>query len=377
MSPALDAPLVLAIAVILTLVTALSLSRLVMNAKLLPDKPNARSSHEQVTSRAGGVGIFAAWLAGALVLAVAAGGPVLAVFIVKLSSLALLAFLVGLADDKWALSPLWKFSGQLACASLFAWSFAPLANAPLPFLGESALGPYGVAVTVLWIVGFMNFFNFMDGLNGIAAGTASTGLVAFAVIAGFSGAVAPAAAALLLAVACFGFLPANLAKGRLFMGDSGSQAISFIIAALGIYAANVSDGAVSALVMPTIFLPFLFDTIWTLADRMRRGQALLVGHREHNYQLLNRLGYSHAKVAALYVALTALASTAAILMLTLAPGDQWIAPAVLTALFLIAAVLIHRQAARAGLFANKEKAFTPRQDARETDVAASSASAAE
>jgi len=360
-----DSPLVITVAAIVVYLTTLTASGLAMYAKFLPDNPNGRSSHTRVISRAGGVGIFGGWFAGIFILAAFSGSSESIFVAVKLAGISALAFLIGLADDKWALSPVVKLSGQTVAAGLFVWLLGPLQSAPLPFIGEAALGFWGPALTIIWIVGFMNAFNFMDGVNGIAAGSALTGLIAFSVIALFTGAPIAAVTAILLAIACFGFLPANLGKGRLFMGDSGSQALSFLIAAFGIYAANATGGRASALIMPVIFLPFIFDVSWTLAHRLIRGQNILSGHREHLYQLLLRQGYSHAKVAVLYMSLTALCAGAAFLMLALAPRAQWIAPAALCALFLAGAAVVYISALKANLLAVSEDAPAERASIRQ------------
>jgi UDP-N-acetylmuramyl pentapeptide phosphotransferase/UDP-N-acetylglucosamine-1-phosphate transferase len=344
-----DSPLVISIAALVVYLTTLAASRIAMYAKFLPDNPNGRSSHVRVTSRAGGIGIFGGWFAGIFILAAFSGSSEATFVAIKLAGISVLAFCIGLADDKWALSPLVKFCGQVVAAGLFAWLLGPLQVAPIPFIGEVSLGLWGTGLTIIWIVGFMNAFNFMDGVNGIAAGSALTGLVAFSVIALLTGAPVAAVLAILLAIACFAFLPANLGKGRLFMGDSGSQALSFLIAALGIYAANATAGHASVMLMPVIFLPFIFDVGWTLTHRLIRGQNILAGHREHLYQLLLRQGFSHTKIAVLYMSLTAFSTTAAIFMLALSPGAQWLAVALLCALFLMGAAYIHISALRAGL----------------------------
>lgn len=350
----LNGPFVIAAAGLIALFVALAGARLAMASAFLPDRPNHRSSHERVTSRAGGLAIFAAWGAGMFVVAAFSGSSAAAIEAFKLAGLGALAFLVGFFDDRWRMSPLFKLAGQLCVAALFTWICGPLTTAPLPFVGEAQLGLAGVAVTIFWIVAFMNAFNFMDGLNGLAGGSAAIGLAAYAVVAGFTGAGVAAVAALLLAVACFGFLPANLARGKLFMGDSGSQAVSFLIAALAVYGANESAGRASALVMPVIFLPFIFDVTWTVLHRLIRGRNVLKAHREHLYQLRHRLGASHGRVAVAYMTMTAFASAAAIMMLGLAPVDQALVPAVLGVLLLWSAASTHLAAAKAGLFAETQ-----------------------
>jgi UDP-N-acetylmuramyl pentapeptide phosphotransferase/UDP-N-acetylglucosamine-1-phosphate transferase len=360
MLDSLDAPLILVVAGWVSYVIAMSVSRLLSGSRILPDNPNHRSSHERATSRAGGLAIYGGWFAGLLILAAFSGIAEIARISLSLGGLALLALGIGFADDKWMMSSFWKFAGQVAVATLFVAVFGPLILAPLPFVGLTVLGTAGVVVTVFWIVGFMNAYNFMDGANGIAAGAASVGLSAFAIITAFSGALLVAAVAILLAIACFGFLPANLARGKIFMGDNGSQSISFAIACLGVYAANETRGDVSALVMPVIFLPFIFDVTWTLGHRILRKKNILAAHREHNYQILLRLGASHLRVALIYMALTAFSSAVAILMLALPPGVQWLAPALLSVLFAIAAIRLFRTAEKTGLLDQALERGTPK-----------------
>jgi len=366
----LDAPLILVVAGWVTYVVAMSASRILSRSEILPDKPNHRSSHENVTSRAGGLAICGGWLVGLIILAVFSGVAEIARYSALIGGLTLLAMGVGFVDDKWSVPAFIKFFGQLAVAAIFVVLFGALAFAPVPFFGEIALGAAGAVVTVLWIVGFMNAFNFMDGANGVAAGAASVGLSAFAIIAAFSGVPFAAAAAILMALACFGFLPANLARGKLFMGDNGSQSVSFAIACLGIYAANETGGRVSALVMPVIFLPFIFDVSWTLLHRAIRKKNIMSAHREHNYHLLLRFGASHLKVALIYMALTAFSSAAAILMLALPPATQWLAPAFLCAVFALVASGLYRAASKKGFLDGGSEAAAPKLESLDYELPA-------
>ena len=358
----LDAPLILVVAGWITLLISLSAGRLLSRSDVLPDKPNHRSSHEKVTSRAGGVAIYGGWIAGVIILAAFSGAAAITQAALAFGALAAFAFAIGFADDQWTMSPYWKFAGQVAVACLFVAVFGPLTVVPLPFIGETAVGATGMFLTVFWIVAFMNAYNFMDGANGIAAGSACVGLSVFAIVTAFLGAPLAAGASILMALACFGFLPANLVRGKLFMGDNGSQSISFIIAALGVFAANQTSGLVSALVIPVIFMPFIFDVAWTLAHRMVRKKSILHAHREHLYQILLRSGVSHLKVALIYMGLTAFTAAVAILMLSQSPAWQWLAPAILCIGFVLVAIPIHRAASRNGFLDGSQEASQPTLD---------------
>ena len=365
MANSLDGPLITIVAAWIVFLVSLTASRFASRSKKLPDHPNHRSSHQRVTSKAGGFAIMGGWLAGMFILGAFSGIPETLKQAIYLCSVGFLAFCLGVADDRMHLPPSRKMLGQIGLAVLFIVLFAPLQTAPIPLAGELSLGLIGILVTVFWIVAFMNAFNFMDGANGLAAGSAVVGLGGFSVIAGFGGAPFAAIAAFLLAVAAMGFMPSNLRRGRLFMGDNGSQAVSFLIAALAVLAANASGGRVSALAIPVIFMPLLFDVAWTLVSRLLRGQNILTAHREHLYQLMMRSGATHTYVAVVYMTLTVASTAAAILMLTLTPAYQWIAPALLIVFYSFGAMRIYARARKAGVFAAEEATAAPASDALE------------
>jgi len=326
---------------------ALAASRVAATARFMPDRPNHRSSHVRATSKAGGLAIIGAWIAGMLVITAFGGADDIGVSAARLALLAVLALAMGLADDRWDLAPPVKFAGQFAIAFLFVSLFGSIEAAPLPFIGNLPLGGFGGVITVLWVVGFMNAYNFMDGANGLAAGCAVIGLCVFAVTAVFLGPLFAAMSAILLGVATFGFFTSNYDRGKIFMGDSGSQGVGFLIAALAVIAADQSS--VSILTAPVIFLPLIFDVVFTLGHRLLRRKNLLHAHREHLYQLLIRSGRSHRSVAILYMAQTAFASAAALLMLTLNPEWQWLAPAGVTIALSVWAFVVFRNALSTGL----------------------------
>ncbi len=322
-------------------------------ARRLLDHPNERSSHATATPRIGGAAIMAGWVAGAFVICAFAGDIDAAGKLARLALCGMLAFALGYADDRMSFSPVWKLSGQVVIAALFVIFFAPLKAAPLPWAGEIAIpAAVGVPLTMLWIAGFMNAFNFMDGANGMAGGAAAVGLAWFAVMASFTGAPALAVAALLLALSSAAFLPENLLRGKLFMGDNGSQALGFFIAAFAVLGVNWTDWRLSALVVPVIFLPFIFDVTWTLISRFIRKQNVFEAHREHFYQLIMRLGGSHARVAVIYMSLISFSAGAAIFMLALPASLHWLTPLALSLVFAAGGVVIYRQAGRKALLAS-------------------------
>ncbi len=335
---------------IAVLTIAFVVSRSFAKRGLLPDRPNGRSSHKEVTPRSGGMAITAAWMIGMFLVVSIAPSTGLIVF--PLIFITLFVFIVGLTDDKYALPAWMKFAAQAGAAFAFIGFLGGLDQGPAPLLGVIDLGFAGPILTALWIIGFMNAYNFMDGVNGMAAASGGFALAALSAAAAFSGATAVAVAAGFLAVALFGFLPVNFPSGRIFMGDNGSQSVGFLTAALAVLATVETDGKTSAFFVPTVLAPFLFDVAFTLVHRTLRGRNIVSAHREHLYQLLARMGWSHARVSAAYLAATALSAAAAFVSLRLSPGLQFAPMAILFAAFIVPALLIFRRARRAGLIAS-------------------------
>lgn len=327
-------------------------SRAFARRGLLPDRPNSRSSHTAVTPRSGGMAITSAWMIGMFLVVSVAPSTGLVIF--PLIFITLFVFIVGLVDDRYSLPATIKLAGQVGAAAAYIGFLGALEKGPAPFVGLITLGIAGSALTLLWIVGFMNAYNFMDGVNGIAAGCGGFALAALAAAAAFSGATAVAVGAGFLAFALFGFLLVNFPSGRIFMGDNGSQTVGFLAAALAVLAAGETNGKVSALFLPTAFAPFLFDVIFTVSHRFLRGRNVAAAHREHLYQLLARRGWSHARVAASYLAATAASSAVAFAALQLPPQWQFAPLVALFAVFLPPALTIYARAQRSGMVERRE-----------------------
>jgi len=354
-------------ACLLTWVTAFILSGIFAKRTWFADVPNNRSSHQVVTSRAGGLAIVIGWCIGAAcILCFTSETAFNFMASLKLIGLTLVTAGFGLIDDRYLLKPGLKFFSQMITAVLFVILFGIIQTLPLPFVGEVQLGSFGIVITLIWLVGLMNAFNFMDGLNGIAASVATLCVLIIGFMALSIEFIWLAGMAFLLTASIAGFLPLNMFKGKIFMGDTGSQAISFLLGAFSIFIAapELVEGVsglpttfsfqISFLFGPVILLPFIADVALTLWHRHRRGENLLKAHRQHNYQLLNRLGLSHIQVCGLYVSASALCVTAGLLMLKLAPEWQWVIPlSILLAAFFID-YKINFLAVKAGLFDNKD-----------------------
>lgn len=253
------------------------------------DRPNHRSLHARPIPRIGGLVLLPAALLAAHAGAWLGGAPVS----LALSGAALALFALSLLDDVRGLSAIVRLLAQLLTAA--AWAGFALAGWPWWLLGGVTLA----------LVAMANFFNFMDGANGLAGGMALFGFGALAVLAPpdllpWCLALAAAAAAFLL----FNFDPA-----RVFMGDAGSVPLGFLAAAIGLLGWRQQAWPLATPLLA--FLPFWLDALVTLLRRAARGEKVWQAHREHYYQRLIQLGWSHRRTALVYYLLMALAAASA------------------------------------------------------------------
>jgi UDP-N-acetylmuramyl pentapeptide phosphotransferase/UDP-N-acetylglucosamine-1-phosphate transferase len=218
---------------------------------------------------------------------------------------------LSLADDRYNL-PVWaRLPVHLLLAVTFAASLL-LAGGPA-FFGAAAW--FWLPVTVIGVAGFSNIYNFMDGSNGLAGGMAAIGFAGYGIALAQNGLPGSAALAWLcfaLAAAAAGFLCFNF-SGRIFMGDSGSVPLGFLAAALGIE--GFAAGRWPFWFAPLVFAPFVLDGGATLIRRALRRERVWEAHREHYYQRVIRMGWSHARLALAAYALMGACAGAALLAL--------------------------------------------------------------
>ncbi len=245
----------------------------------LIDKPNKRSSHDQPTPRGGGVGLLLAFTAATLWLDLPN----------YLSLPAIILSILSLFDDRIGLSPKIRLTAQLMAAGLF------LSGMLIPLQTKTSFF-FAFPFFAVYIVGTTNFYNFMDGIDGIAG---ITGIVGFLLLGTYGIATGQDNKLVILAFgmasACAGFLPFNIPKPRVFMGDVGSILLGFIFACL---VAAFAGTVVEFIILASFLLPFYLDVLTTTVERLRKKQSLIKPHRSHLYQVLaNGVGIAHWKVA--------------------------------------------------------------------------------
>jgi UDP-N-acetylmuramyl pentapeptide phosphotransferase/UDP-N-acetylglucosamine-1-phosphate transferase len=275
--------------------TVVLLAILLRRAHALPvDHPNERSLHRQPTPRIGGLALFP----GVLLACLAAG--LREADSLPLLGLAGLLFLLSIFDDWRSLPVSLRFGAHLLAAGLFAFSL----------LGASPLALAG-ALAVAWMT---NLFNFMDGANGLAGGMAAIGFACLGLASG------DPAVAFALSGAALGFLMFNFDPARVFLGDAGSIPLGFLAGGLGLL--GIVKGQWPWWFPLLAFSPFIVDATATLLRRMARREKFWTAHREHYYQRLVRMGWSHRRLALAEYALMAACGISALGMLRAGAGLQ-------------------------------------------------------
>lgn len=271
------------------------------------DRPGGRKTHSSPTPRIGGVAVFAGFVAGMAFAAYSTGllfDLPQGVYWRGLMFAATGLFLVGLIDDLRGLSFRWKFAAQIV-AAVYVWqSGFRIDVISHPLGGDLDLGMFSLPLTVLWIVGITNAVNLIDGLDGLATGIALITTLTVGIIAFDRGLLGVTAASVTLAGALAGFLRFNFNPARIFLGDSGSLFLGFVLAVTSVRGSQKGPTAVAILVPLLVLGLPLMDTGLAVLRRtlrlrtrgMRTDNALRYVARNYQHVFLPDRGHIHHRL---------------------------------------------------------------------------------
>jgi len=282
----------------------------------LVDHPSWRRNQKAAVPCSGGIAIYLAVAAGAVLLSTQVGLPFAERSLWALGIAGLGIIVLGVVDDRFGLHAEKKLLGQILIVSLPMASGLNLESLTLPGLGTFQLGLLAGPVTLFWYLGFINSINLIDGLDGLAAGIVCGVLAALLVVLQ-PGDATGAVWTLLYLGAVGGFLRNNLSRRRIFLGDAGSMLLGLWLAGWTLGLAprtpTVPVMAVAAMAVP------ILDTTTTILRRRRRGISVFRADAEHLHHRLLRLGSTPRRaVASLWFLTLAAASLGA--MVTGTPG---------------------------------------------------------
>src|SRR5579862_59389 len=272
---------------------------------------DGRHVHETPLPRLGGVAIFLAfsislgmWLGLSLIFPRLLDGLAPATLL-RIYVPACLIFCLGIYDDLRGAGPYLKFSVQaIAAAMLFAGGMRVL-DLPLIFGSHSLPWFVGLPLTILWVVAVTNAFNLIDGLDGLAAGSALFSTMVFFVVSLVVHSWLGALMSVTLAGAILGFLRFNFNPATIFLGDSGSLFIGFLLSALALAGAQKAPTIVAVAIPVVSFgLPIL-ETMLSILRRLIGGRPVFTADREHIHHKLLQHGLSHRQVVIVLYAVSA------------------------------------------------------------------------
>ena len=270
-----------------------------------------RHMHSSPLPRLGGVAIFLSFCCCVAITALwgkSHRSPHYLEFLKTIATIfvpASLVFLLGVYDDLRGLGPYVKFSVQGIAATMLYMGGLRIINIPV-VLGDRVLPWYiGWAATVIWVLAITNAFNLIDGLDGLAAGSALFSTMVAFVVALLHGPPLVELMTIALAGAILGFLRYNFNPATIFLGDSGSLLIGFLLSALALYGAQKAPTIVAVAIPIVSFgLPIL-ETVLSIARRLISGRPVFTADREHIHHKLLQHGMTHRQVVILLYGVSA------------------------------------------------------------------------
>ncbi|WP_217586454.1 glycosyltransferase family 4 protein [Lentibacillus saliphilus] len=272
------------------------------------DYPNGRKIHQGLMPRLGGLAIVGTFMLGFMIFRpdlpwvwpVIVGGFIIAS--------------VGFLDDRYDVSPKFKLVGQIVAASIAVFGGVQIDFITMPSGNEIQFGYFAIPLTIIWIVGITNAINLIDGLDGLAAGVSTIVLMTISGLAVSMGAPLIALMGLLLLGSTLGFLLYNFYPAKIFMGDTGSLFLGYMIAVLSV-AGLFKNVAIFSLAIPVLILAIpILDTFLAIIRRFVNKQPLTAPDKLHLHHCLINMGYSHRQTVILIYGMSGFFSVAAIVL---------------------------------------------------------------
>lgn len=240
----------------------------------------------------------------------------------------------GAIDDIFELKPIYKLIFQIAAAVIliaFGVYIRSITN-PVAWGNDYlSVGWLAIPFTILWVIGITNAFNLIDGLDGLAAGIALIASVTIFIIALLNNRMNAAVLTAILSGAIIGFLPYNFNPATIFMGDTGSQLLGFLLAAISIEGA-VKSATVFAVAVPVLALGIpIYDTMFAIVRRKINGKPIMEADRGHLHHRLMDKGLSQRQTVLIMYFISAILGGIAIIAMQISNRTSY---------FVLAAVMI-------------------------------------
>ncbi len=273
-----------------------------------------RRMHKKPVPRCGGLAIIFGFMASVLCF-----GPPTRQLAATMIGAGIIA-IMGVIDDCKNLDAKLKFGIQIIAALIVVYGgdfkIEAMTNPNIFSDNPYLVFPWWISglITVLWVVFITNAVNFIDGLDGLAAGVSAIMSVSLVFIAIKSDEYSVAVMGIALMGACFGFLPFNFNPARIFMGDTGSTFLGFMLASLSIQGAFKSYAIISFAVPLLILGLPLFDAMFAMLRRILKGQNPMTADRGHLHHRLIDMGFTTKQSVFILYAISGVLGITAVLL---------------------------------------------------------------
>lgn len=314
-----------------------------------------RRMHDHPIPRMGGLAIFFGFLISTLIFVQIT--PQLRGMMLG----AVIIVVLGIFDDIYSLKAGFKFVVQIVAALIAVCSgnIIQILSNPNIFSANPYwnLGLLAYPVTVIWIVAITNAVNLIDGLDGLACGVTTISSMTLLVIALVVGEPQVAFLVAALVGGCLGFLPYNLNPAKIFMGDTGSTFLGFVLAVVSV------QGLFKLYTIISFVVPFLmlglpiFDTAFAFIRRIAHGQSPMHADRSHVHHRLIDMGFSQKQAVAVLYVISAILGLSAVVLTTSGPVKAMLLLLALCAAGAVAArIFLNNNEKRNGLSAGNKSA---------------------
>ena len=303
---------------ILAIITALIsfiitplVKKLAISVNAIDIPKDGRRVHNKPVPVMGGLAIYIAFVLGIIlyngILTTSQTGIIIGATIIVIG---------GIIDDIKDLRPKYKLLIQIIAAICLLMSgirISMITNPFSEFYPFLSIGWINIPVTIIWIVGVTNAFNLIDGLDGLAAGIAFISCVTLMIVSIINGRLEAAFLTVVLSGAILGFLPYNFNPASIFMGDTGSQLLGFLLAAISIEGAIKSATAFVIAVPILAFALPIYDTFFAMIRRKVNGRPMMQADKGHLHHRLLAMGLSQSQAVVILYFISAVLGGIAII----------------------------------------------------------------
>lgn len=275
------------------------------------DYPRARGMNKEPVPLMGGLAIFLGFVCGLVCLVPFVKELITTQFIGFIVG-AVIIVLVGMLDDMYELSAKFKLIVQILVALIVVSTGTKLDFIMWPLW--QYIKPFSGLITIVWIVGIINAVNLIDGLDGLAAGVTAIASTTLAILCAISGSTLATVLTAALAGSALGFLPRNFSPAELYMGDTGSTFLGYVLAVcscIGVFKSYAILSIVLALL--SMALP-IFDTAFAMIRRAANHRPIMSPDRGHLHHRLIDAGYSNKQAVVILYGISLGSSIIAVLI---------------------------------------------------------------